>query len=107
MNIKHYLLQILLSWYTERYRCEQINQEIIRKPAAYWLPYQFRTWVSNAGYYSAWAQSRSCRTFSHIVSGMDFYLFIFFFYYFFFYFIKTPKIGEIHVQYMNNINIIW
>ena len=30
------------------------------------------------------------------------YLFI----YLFIYFIKTPKIGEIHVQYMNNINII-
>ena len=25
----------------------------------------------------------------------------------FIYFIKTPKIGEIHVQYMNNINITW
>ena len=30
-----------------------------------------------------------------------FYLFLFI------YFIKTPKIGEIHVQYMNNINITW
>ena len=25
--------------------------------------------------------------------------------YLFIYFIKTPKIGEIHVQYINNINI--
>ena len=30
-----------------------------------------------------------------------------YFIYLFIYFIKTPKIGEIHVQYMNNINIIW
>ena len=28
-------------------------------------------------------------------------------FYLFIYFIKTSKIGEIHVQYMNNINITW
>ena len=28
-------------------------------------------------------------------------------FYLFIHFIKTPKIGEIHVQYMNNINITW
>ena len=48
------------------------------------------------------------RTNREVMTTVQGVIFIFFFIiYLFIYFIKKPKIGEIHVQYMNNINITW